>query len=204
MNRRPGTRGRRGNAASVLQASASGGGVGTSSAGSGGGEVTRARTGAGAGRSMLALTTAGSAICGDTMPTATAAEPHVLRNGLPDSVSRRCAHIGHAHFSSPVRCAQQQEAGVSAVRSGSCMEWSVKTYTPAIASARHQGVRSADRSAPLLPTSSRVYLRFEGQVKPTHPSGGGFGLMKVALARSPHPRGRPPPAPILPDAGRAA
>src|SRR5258708_4767911 len=103
------TRGRRGNASSVLQASASGGGVGTSSAGSGGGEVTRARTGAGAGRSMLALTTAGSAICGGTIPIATAAAPHVLRNGLPDSVSRRCAQIGQAHLSSPVRCAQQQE-----------------------------------------------------------------------------------------------
>jgi hypothetical protein len=105
-------------------------------------------------------------------------------------------------LSSPVRCAQQQEAGVSAISSGSCMDWSVRTYTPAIASARHQGVRSADRSAPLLPTLSRVYLRFGGQVKPTVPSGGGSGLMKVARARSPRPRRRPPPAPILPDAGR--
>src|SRR5882762_5854237 len=158
---------RRGNAGSVLQASASGGGVGTSSAGSGGGEVTRARTGAGAGRSMLALTTAGSAICGGTIPTATADAPHVLRNGLPDSVSRRCAHIGHAHFSSLARCAQQHEAGVSAVSSGSCMDWSVRTYTPAIASARHQGVRSADRSVPRLPILSRLYLYPRGQVKPT-------------------------------------
>src|SRR6267142_3166909 len=158
---------RRGNAGSVLQASASGGGVGTSSAGSGGGEVTRTRTGAGAGRSMLALSTTGSAICGATIPTAIAAAPHVLRNGLPDSVSRRCAHSGQAHLSSPARCAQQQEAGVSAISSGSCVDWSVRTYTPAIASARHQGVRSADRSVPPLPIPSRVYLHLRGRVKPT-------------------------------------
>src|SRR6267142_3609779 len=157
---------RRGNAGSVLQASASGGGVGTSSAGSGGGEVTRARSGAGAGRSMLALTTAGSAICAATIPTATAAAPHVLRNGLPDSVSRRCAHIGQAHLWSLDRCAQQHEAGVSAVSSGSRMDWSVRTYTPTIAIARHQGVRRADRSAPLLPILSRVYLHLVGQVRP--------------------------------------
>jgi len=167
MNRRPGTRGRRGNAGSVLQASASGGGVGTSSAGSGGGEVTPARTGAGAGRSVLALTSRGSAICGGTIPTATGTAPHVLRNGLPDSVSRRCAHIGHAHFSSLARCAQQHEAGVSVVSSGSCMDWSVKTYTLAIPSARHQGVRSADRSVPRLPICSCVYLRLRSEVKPT-------------------------------------
>src|SRR5882762_11941272 len=68
------------------QASASGGGVGTSSAGSGGGEVTCGSAAAGPGRMTLALTTAGSAIGGGTIPTATAAEPHVLRNGLPDSV----------------------------------------------------------------------------------------------------------------------
>src|SRR5205823_13846803 len=103
------------------QASASGGGVGTSSAGSGGGEVTRARAGAGPGRSMVASTTTGSAICCAT-PRATAAGPHVSRTGLPDSASRRCVQIGQAHFSSPVRCAQQHEAGVSAVSSGSRSE----------------------------------------------------------------------------------
>jgi hypothetical protein len=107
-------------------------------------------------------------------------------------------------LSSPVRCAQQQEAGVSAVSSGSCMDWSVRTYTPTIASARHQGVRSADRSVPPLPMLSRVYLHIPGQVKPTLSPGRIQGFRRVAPARSPRPRRRPGPAPILPDAGPAA